>query len=107
MPAKRAVKQLVDVVAAGDRLDSLKAIRDRLASEMSGAEGAQLAAVAKQLVAVVELIEAGSVPEVSASAEIEVSRAQLREAALGNAARVGGKRRGAGSGAGGRGRAAS
>ena len=98
---------LADVVGEGDRMASLKAIRDRLADEMGGAEGAQLAAVAKQLVAVIELIEAGSVPEVSASAEIEARRAQLRSAAVGDAPRVGGKRGGAGGGAGRRGRAAS
>lgn len=73
---------LPDVVAAGDRGDSLEAIRDRLAKELDEAEGRDVAPIAKELRAVIaEIYSLPRAKEGSKSDELAARRTARRAAA--------------------------
>jgi hypothetical protein len=77
-----ATDDLPAVVARGDRRESLRAIRDRLADELQHAEGRDVAPIAKQLTEVIREIDAlPNAAEVSEVADLAKRRESRRKAA--------------------------
>lgn len=96
-----------EAISEGDKRTQLEAIRDRLASEMSGddeccecgkprrASGSETAALTLRLVKVLELLE--SIPESTAVSRVDELMARRTGGAPNAARRQGGRRRGTGA----------
>lgn len=80
-----AERSLPQVVASGNRKDSLEAIRDHLALNLADAEGREIASIAKELRAVMaELYSLPGEREGSASDDLAQRRARRRAEAQGS-----------------------
>ncbi|WP_157251108.1 hypothetical protein [Nonomuraea typhae] len=76
--------ELVEEVGSGDRRRALKALRDKLAAELSGSEGRTSAALAKELVAVLRELDSLPLPkEASSVDDLAAKRAARRAGASG------------------------
>jgi hypothetical protein len=96
MPAKRSPFKAE--VASGDRGRALLALRDRLADELTSAEGAAVASLARQLVLVLGELDGIKSPEVSARDDLASRRTARRAAAQVQGGAAGGDVGGPGSG---------
>lgn len=77
-------RKLSAVVARGDRRASLEAIRDRLATELTVAEGREVASVAKELRETIRELDGLPLPgEVSGVDQLAKKRASRRRPASG------------------------
>jgi hypothetical protein len=85
-------------VASGDRGRALLALRDRLANELVGAEGAAVASLARQLVLVLGELDGIKSPEVSARDDLASRRTARRAAAQVQGGTAGGDVGGPGGG---------
>lgn len=84
MAARTRRKPLADVVAAGDRSESLRALRDFLARSLSSVEPDKAAPLAKQLADVLrELDGLPQVKEANPVDDLASRRASRRSAAAG------------------------
>ena len=81
--------ELLEVIAGGERVASLEAIRDRLAAELIVTEGAAVASIAKQLTATIELLSDSTVAEGSTVDEISRRRADRIGSGLSDSSAVG------------------
>lgn len=75
-----SVESLVDVVRAGDRRDSLEAIRDKLVTELERTDGFHAGPLAKELRDVIREIHSLPIPGVKRVDDLAARRARRREA---------------------------